>query len=283
VPKSALITGCSSGFGLYTSVALAEHGWSVFASMRDLARRDGLDDAIYVAGVGHRVQVVPLDVTETESVDAAVSEVLEATGGTLDAVINNAGVSVGGAFEDTTPDEVRRVIETNLFGVLNVTRAVLPTMRKQRSGRVVNVTSVGAFFGSPVLSAYAASKWAVEGWAESLAFEVASFGIDVICIEPGSYRTGIWEASPRSVPETSAYRDFVSTVERFVDERIIPSARDPKEVAQTIVKALEARRPRFRYPVGPDALVQHAARGKVPNRAARSGLSRLIGLPRPGR
>ena len=277
-----LITGCSSGFGLEATVALARRGWVVFASMRDLGRRDRLEDALYVARINHGVELVELDITDTGSVERAVASVLEKAGGRLDALVNNAGISAGGTFEDMDADEFRRILETNLFGVLNVTRAVLPAMREHRRGRIVNVTSSGAFFGSPGLSAYAASKWAVEGWAESLAMEVTPFGIHVICVEPGAYRTEIWNSSPRTIPADSAYAEAAGSVERFVEERLIPNARDPREVGEMIAKALEARQPRFRYPVGPDAVVQHVARGKVPNRMVRYGMRRLIGLDPPG-
>ncbi len=283
VPRTVLITGCSSGFGLEATTALGRRGWRVFASMRDLAKRGPLDRAVEAVGATSSVEVLQLDVTDTASVAAAVGRVVEATAGHLDAVVNNAGVSAGGAFEDVADSEFRRVVETNLFGVLNVTRAVLPMMRQRHRGRIVVVTSAGAFFGSPGLSAYAASKWALEGWAESLAFEVMPFGLDVICIEPGSYKTEIWETSPRQIPPDSPYADLVGSVERFVDERIIPAARDPREVGEAIARALEARRPRFRYPVGPDAVVQHMARGKVPNRLVRIGLAKMLGIDRPGR
>jgi NAD(P)-dependent dehydrogenase (short-subunit alcohol dehydrogenase family) len=283
MPSSVLITGCSSGFGLEATAALARRGWRVFASMRDLAKRGRLDRVIKAAGASSPVEVLQLDVTDTASVGAAVGRVMEATGGRLDAVVNNAGVSAGGTFEDMADSEFRRIVETNLFGVLNVTRAVLPAMRERRSGRIVVVTSAGAFFGTPGLSAYAASKWAVEGWAESLALELMPFGLDVICVEPGAYKTEIWDSSPREIPPDSPYAEVAGSVERFVDQRLIPGARDPREVGQAIVRALSAPRPRFRYPVGPDAVVQHLARGKIPNRLVRIGLAKMLGIERAPR
>ena len=283
MPSSVLITGCSSGIGLEATTALARRGWRVFASMRDVTKRERLDRAVEVAGASPLVDVVQLDVTDTASIEAAVARVMEATGNRLDAVVNNAGVSAGGTFEDMADIEFRRIVETNFFGVLNVTRSVLPAMRERRSGRIAVVTSAGAFFGTPGLSAYASSKWALEGWAESLALEVMPFGLDVICIEPGAYKTEIWDSSPREIPPDSAYADLVDSVERFVDERLIPGARDPQEVGEAIARALTASRPRFRYPVGPDAVVQHIARGKVPNRLVRFGLAKALGIERPTR
>ena len=193
-------------------------------------------------------------------------------------MVNNAGVSSGGAFEDVPDDEIRRILETNFFGVLNVTRAVLPIMREQRSGRVVIVSSDSAFYGAPAMSAYTASKWAVEGWAESLAYEVEPFGVRVICVEPGAYTTEIWDNSPRIKPGDSAYAALAEPIERFVDDKLIPHARDPREVGEAIARALEARTPRFRYPVGPDARAMAAARGILPRRAISFGLRKYLGV-----
>jgi NAD(P)-dependent dehydrogenase (short-subunit alcohol dehydrogenase family) len=280
---SVLITGCSTGFGLDAAVAAAQRGWDVFATMRNLAKRDALDAAIAAAGVAGRVEVLALDVTDDESVAQCVKEVLARTGGTLDGVVNNAGISLGGVFEDVPDEDVRRVFETNLFGVMRVTRAVLPTMRAQRRGRVVIVSSTSAFWGAPAMSAYHGSKWAVEGWAESLSHEVSLFGIDVVLVEPGAYKTAIWESSPRVVPDDSPYAPFAQPLQRFVDETMVPHARDPREVADVIVKALEARRPHLRYAVGPDAKATRALRTLLPHRAVRAGLRRVVGITPVGR
>jgi NAD(P)-dependent dehydrogenase (short-subunit alcohol dehydrogenase family) len=240
--------------------------------MRNLDKRARLDAA------APNAEVLQLDVTDSASIQRAVKEALTATGGTLDAVVLNAGVASGGAFEDLPEEEWRRIFDTNFFGVLAVTKAVLPAMRAQRRGRVLVVSSDSAFYGAPAMSIYTASKWAVEGWAESLAREVKPFGIHVSCIEPGSYRTDIWESSPRIAPDDSAYAGMREKVERFVDDVLIAKGRDPKEVAVAIAKALESTRPRFRYPVGPDATAMHAARGVVPQRALGFGIDRLTGV-----
>jgi NAD(P)-dependent dehydrogenase (short-subunit alcohol dehydrogenase family) len=191
----ALITGCSSGFGLEATLSLARRGWDVVATMRNLDKRDRLDTRVTDAGLAHRVTVQQLDVNDAPSIAAAVG-----AAGQLDALVNNAGIAVGGAFEDLTDEQFRSVMETNFFGVLALTRAVLPGMRARGAGRVVVVSSDSAFYGAPAMSAYTASKWAVEGWAESIAHEVAPFGIRVALVEPGAYRTDIWGSSPRVVP-----------------------------------------------------------------------------------
>src|SRR5450631_2967513 len=207
--RSVLITGTSTGFGLVTTVELAKRGWRVFATMRNLEKRGLLDQALKAADADGNVDLGELDVTSSASINAAVERTLAKTGGRLDSVVHNAGVAAGGAFEDLPDSELRRVMETNFFGVLELTRALLPTFRAQRSGRIVVVSSESAFAGQPANSIYCASKWAVEGWAESIAFEVSPYGIDVALIEPGPYVTEIWDSSPRISPDASPYRNWV--------------------------------------------------------------------------
>lgn len=274
---SVLITGTSSGFGLVTSVELARRGWQVFATMRDLNKRQALQEAV----AGQRnVEILALDVTDPVSRHTAVLQMLDRTGGRLDAVVHNAGVAVGGAFEDLPESELRRVMETNFFGVLELTRLLLPTFRGQRRGRILVVSSDSAYSGEPANSIYCASKWAVEGWAESLAFEVEPFGIDVILVEPGPYRTEIWHSSPRIKPGTTAYGPWLERLEQAVDAHIANDLRDPREVARTIAGALESPRPRFRYPVSRMAHIRHFLRGKVPSRWLRRATNRMLGLSR---
>jgi NAD(P)-dependent dehydrogenase (short-subunit alcohol dehydrogenase family) len=277
---NVLVTGTSTGFGLVTAVELGRRGWDVFATMRNLERRAALDEAAARAGVSARVRVSRLDVTDAASIAAAVPEVLAAGGGRLDAVVHNAGVAAAGAFEDLPEPELRRVMETNFWGVLALTRALLPTLRAQRRGRIVVVSSNSAYAGEPANSIYVASKFAVEGWAESLAYEVAPFGLDVVLVEPGPYRTEIWSATPRILPEGTAYRPYLEQLERAVDAHVRRDARDPQEVAVVIARALEVRRPRFRYPVSPQARIGLLARGVVPSRWQRALVTRLLGLHR---
>jgi len=196
--KSVLISGTSSGIGLVAAVELAQRGWQVVATMRSLEKRGPLDAAVAGAHVAGRVHVEPLDVTLPDSIDAGWRRTLEITGGRLDAIVHNAGVSVAAAFEDVPSHEERRVMETNFWGVLALTRAVLPTLRAQREGRILIVSSNSAYAGEPANSIYCASKWAVEGWAESLAFEVTPFGLDVVLVSQGTHaiRTRLPSSSP---------------------------------------------------------------------------------------
>jgi NAD(P)-dependent dehydrogenase (short-subunit alcohol dehydrogenase family) len=280
--RSVLITGTSTGFGLVTAVELAKRGWRVFATMRNPAKSGALEAALGRAGAGvrERVTIGRLDVTNEESLRAAVAATLAATGGRLDAVVHNAGVAAGGAFEDLPEAELRRVMDTNFFGVLALTRALLPTFRAQRSGRILIVSSESGFTGQPANSIYCASKWAIEGWAESIAFEVEPFGIDVVLVEPGPYITDIWDVSPRISPEGSAYRAWVQYMFRAGDAHVAAHGRDPQEVAERIATVLEARRPAFRNPVGRIARLTHFLRGKLPSRLMRKGVERYLGLHR---
>jgi len=278
--RTVLITGTSAGFGLLTVVELAKRGWRVIASMRNLERKGALEAALARSGAAQNVDIIQLDVTDANSIAKGVANALAITGGFLDAVVHNAGVAAGGAFEDIPEAELRRVMETNFFGVMALTRAVLPTFRKQRSGRILIVSSEAAFNGMQGNSIYVASKWAVEGWAESLAFDVEQFGIEVLLVEPGPYITDIWQASPRFAPSDSAYRRWSENVFRAGDSHVAAKGRDPQEVAAKIAKVLEARQPSFRNPVHRQAHMTHIARGKVPSRWVRKFIEAYLGLKR---
>jgi NAD(P)-dependent dehydrogenase (short-subunit alcohol dehydrogenase family) len=276
--RTALITGCSSGLGLETAVELAGRGWHVVASMRDPDRRGALDARTREAGL-EPLDVVQLDVTDAESAQRGVKETLELTGGRLDALVSNAGTASGGAFEDSDEEEWRRVLDTNLFGAMRLTQLVLPVMRRRRSGRLVLVSSDSARYGNPALSLYCASKWALEGWAESLAYEVEPFGVRVVLVEPGNYATAIWSTTPRTTPPGSPYSGLLQAVERFVEEEHLPRSRDPREVAGAVARSLTARRPAFRVQVGPDARIA-AVLNKMPYRVSSAVVRRLTGLNR---
>ncbi len=278
--QTALVTGTSSGFGLLATVELASRGWRVLATMRDLGRRGPLEAALEGAHVQSKVDIVQLNVAEPASVREAVATVLTASGGRLDAVVHNAGVAAGGAFEDLPETEVRRVMETNFFGVLDLTRALLPTFRAQRAGRILIVSSDSAFIGEPANSIYCASKWAIEGWAEAMCHELGPFGIEVMLVEPGPYITEIWQKSPRICPESSAYRHWVQHVFRAGEAYVAKRGGDARDVAVAIANVLEARRPAFRTPVGHIGRIAHFLHGKVPSSFLRRGIARYLGLNR---
>ena len=176
--ESVLITGASSGFGRDVALALANAGRWVFASMRDISKGAALlEEAAH--NPNGRITLIELDVTDAASIGRGVDAVLDAAGGTLDALLANAGIGVMGPFEELSDEICRRQMETNFFGTLAVARAVIPAMRRAGRGRIVVMSSNSVNSPSPFMSMYAASKWALEGWAEALAMEVAPFGVDV--------------------------------------------------------------------------------------------------------
>ena len=255
-----LITGCSTGFGLLTALTFARRGDRVFATMRNVDKAGELRAAAEREGV--EVEVVELDVTDDLSVDKAVGEVLS-TAGRVDVLVNNAGVG-GRAAVETFPDATTRAIfETNVFGVLRTQKAVLPAMREQGSGAIINVSSMAGLMAVPFNSMYSASKHALEAITEALALEVRPFGIRVALIEPGYYRTNIGENvtamsdlspdSPYYAEERKALDAVTGAVER---------GGDPQEVADAIVEAATSDAPRLRYPLGAGAMLRAAGNGE---------------------
>jgi NAD(P)-dependent dehydrogenase (short-subunit alcohol dehydrogenase family) len=278
--RTVLITGASSGIGAATVKALAVRGWNVCATMRNLDNRAALEQSLAQTGAAERVHISRLDIADAQSIGDGLTAILASCGNRLDAVVHNAAVAVGGAFEDLPRDDVRAVMETNFFGVLELTRRCLPLFRAQRQGRIVVVTSFMAFAGQPANSIYTASKWALEGWAESLAYEVEPFGIHVIMVEPGPYRTKIWKGSPRVNPPTSPYHAWTQSVFDGVDNQVAATFREPEGLAKVVARALEAPRPRLRYPADPIARLYHFLHGKIPSRLQQRATSLYLRLPR---
>ena len=252
--KTALITGTSSGFGLLTSITLAQRGWHVIATMRDLDRREQLESAAQSAKVQDRIEISALDVTNSDQIVSLATEIGTRTE-LLDALVNNAGFAMAGFADDVTDAELRLQFETNFFGMASVTRAFLPQFRRQASGHIVMVSSISGRIGFPGVSSYAASKFALEGWAETLRFELKALGINVVIVEPGSFETDIWKrnakistrmqdpASPNA-SRIAAWRTRMENAER---------RGDPQKVADTIASILENPTPPLRYAVGRDA------------------------------
>ncbi len=256
--KIAVVTGSSSGIGLLTAVELALNGYRVVATMRNLANSGRLEEAAQKAGVRERIYVLRLDITEFESLAGAVDEIIRSHDG-IDVLVNNAGFSVAGFAEDMTLDELRHQLETNFFGNAAMTKAVLPVMRAQKSGHIITVTSVAGRLGQPMLSAYSASKYALEGWSESLRIETHSLGIRVALVEPGAYDTGIWERNvviaKGSLDPASPNKERSQRFAEFV-KNSAKNRRDAREVAQLIVRIAGEPNPNLRYLIGGDAKMQ---------------------------
>lgn len=263
--EAVLVTGASSGLGLVTAIELAQHGFRIFAGMRDPARRQQLDLA--AARQQLNIEVLKLDVTCDSDVDAAVRSIVSRCGA-IYGLVNNAGMQLRGYFEDQSEAEMRQVMETNVFGTLKITRAVLPHMRKAGRGRIIMVTSVGGLLGSPGLTSYCASKFALEGIGESLALEVAPFGVQVVLVEPGIVKTEIWthnrNVAARSADAQSPYHSWFAASERLADWAVQTSKTTPEAVARAIRTALATRKPRLRYLVANRARLLLAARGALP-------------------
>ncbi|MBO9599524.1 MAG: SDR family oxidoreductase [Cohnella sp.] len=246
--KVALVTGAGSGFGLLTALLLAEKGWVVYAGLRDSSRGEGLMEEAQKRGVANRVVTLQLDVTDSEQIAQAVETIREAQG-RLDALVNNAGFAAGGFVEDVPLERWREQFETNVFGLVAMTKAVLPMMRAQRSGRIVLISSVSGRVGFPALAPYVASKHAVEGFGETLRLELAGFGIGVSLIEAGPYRTAIWRKSIDALREPSAdsaYRGYYARL-KPIFEHTAESGGDPAHVAQSIWRAISDGKPKLRY------------------------------------
>lgn len=266
--KVAVVTGSSSGFGLLTVVELAKAGFFVAATMRDPQRRARLDDALAAAGNNliSQVDVRQLDVTSFERIPAAISEIVR-DHGRIDVLVNNAGFAVGGFAEDVLLDELRMQLETNFFGQVAITKAVLPTMRAQRSGHVIMLSSILGLIGQPMVSSYCASKHALEGWTEALRIELRSLGIKVVLIEPGAYKTDIWTrnvvVSRGSTDEGSPNKERSRRYVEGVKETQRDMA-DPAEVAHLIAHVAQDPNPRLRYRAGKDAKIGYLMRAVLP-------------------
>ena len=258
-----IVTGASSGFGLLTSLEFAKAGFRVVASMRDLNRRANLDQAANSAGVTS-LDVRALDVTRFDEIPSFVEGVVRDYG-RINVLVNNAGFAVAGFAEDIKLEELRLQFETNFFGAVAMTRAVLPIMRKQQSGHIIQISSISGLQGSVTISSYSASKHALEGWSESLRLEVSSLGIRVVLVEPGAFDTGIWTRGARMAEE--AVKDTSPNYQRSLRMRTaiqkLPKA-DPTEVAQKIVRIAQDTNPKLRYLVGRDAKVQLTLKRLLP-------------------
>jgi NAD(P)-dependent dehydrogenase (short-subunit alcohol dehydrogenase family) len=262
-----IVTGSSTGLGLETALHLAGAGFRVFAAVRDLASGDGVREAANQRGVA--LQIVRLDLTDPDSIEQAVATVVAEAGGVF-ALVNNGGVGLRGAVEDSSEKEIRRVFETNVLGTIALTRAVIPHMRAAGCGRIVTVTSVGGRVPGFGVSIYCASKFAQEGLGEGLALELAPFGIQSIIVEPGMIKTSRW-AEHRGTAEgardvASPYYGLFWASEAIADTIVERSPTTPADVAVAVEAALTDEQPRLRYVVGRGARTVIFLRRHLPER-----------------
>lgn len=249
--KVAIVTGSSSGIGFETALALAREGYYTYATMRDTKKGDMILDIAKKENL--RIRVVELDVNNENTIKKAV-EVILGEKKRIDVLVNNAGYFLVGCLEDLTISDLKDQFETNFFGVVRTIQAVLPTMRSQKSGTIVNVSSVAGRIGFPVTPGYISSKFALEGLSESMRYELFPFGIKTIIIEPGVIKTNLFATLKKVTKSDSVYKDITDKVMKgllMMSEMGTP----PQEVANTIIKAISSDNPLPRYPVGNDAIM----------------------------
>ena len=244
--KTVFITGASSGIGRETAKYFQKKGWNVAATMRTPEKETELNTL-------PNVKCIALDVQDPDAVNKAINEAIGAFG-SINVIVNNAGFSLIGPFETTPANDIKRQYETNVFGTMNVVRGILPHFREKKSGTIVNLASIGGRVGFPLYSLYNSTKWAIEGFSESLQYELIQFGIRVKIIEPGVIKTDFYGRSMTKTHknEDSAYGSYANkAIEKLMG--VGKTGITPDKVAKKIFKAATSKNWRLRYNVGPDA------------------------------
>lgn len=250
--KTWFITGCSSGFGRILSEMALDRGDRVIATARNPAALEDLRDR---APSPDHIALFELDVTRTDQIARVVRNAVERMG-RIDVLVNNAGYGYVGALEETDPLEIRKVFDTNVFGLIEVTRSVLPQMRIQKSGHIINLSSVAGMSGTPGAGMYNATKFAVEGLSEALAGELASFGIRITLIEPGAFRTDFANRSLRVAPYRPEYAEALAVTRKYYETIGGRQPGNPLEAAKAILKVVDHPNPPLRLPMGKIALAR---------------------------
>lgn len=250
--KVALVTGSSTGIGFETALLLARSGFNTYATMRDLKKSKNITEIANTDNLP--LDVLQLDVTDDTSVKGAIGGIIGERN-RIDVLVNNAGYGLFSPLEDVTLDQVREQFETNFFGAIRVMREVVPTMRRQRNGTIVNVSSLVGRVGLPLSSAYVATKFALEGLSESVRYELNEFGIRIILIEPGVIKTSFLENLKTADPTVKSESPYADLVDRTTKEfgKMMNSRSSPKIVAEAVLSAITSEDPEFRYVVGDDA------------------------------
>ena len=258
--KACIVTGANSGIGRSTAITLAKNDYTVFATMRSLERGEKLREIAQELNL--EIKEVELDVSDTDSVNQGINEILNQTD-QIDILINNAGVGSNAVIEDVDIESDKSVFETNFWGVVRCIQAVLPTMRQQKSGHIIQVSSIAGRVGLPAQPIYSASKWALEGLSENLAHDLSSFGVRVSIIEPGVTRTAILGKN-NTVPQND---DFENIYARMLDMYMqgIEANIRPEAVSETILQCLESSSKQLRWPVawGAETMINARHDGSV--------------------
>lgn len=249
--RTVLVTGCSSGIGLATCHVLSRNNFMTYGTVRNLSKAKKIQDLINMENLS--LKILRLDVNDNQSIKLAVKKILTETG-RIDVLINNAGYGMFGPVEEITTQEVKKQFETNFFGTIRLIKAIVPIMRKQGNGTIVNISSMVGRFGVPLNSAYVSSKFAVEGLSESISFELEEFGIRVIVIEPGVVKSDFFHnVKVKGMNLESPYHKLMERRVNFLDKAMKNSLTSSYDVADTILEALNSKDPKFRYVIGNDA------------------------------
>ncbi len=256
MPKVVLITGASSGIGKACAEHLADNGFIVYGTSRKplFSEKENLF-------------TLQMDVTDRESVDRGVSKIIEEQG-KIDVIMNNAGIGIAGALELATEEEIRLQMETNFMGMVNVCTSVIPYFKEEKKGKIINVSSIGGVMGLPFQGFYSASKFAVEGYSESLSLELHKFNIKVVLIEPGDFSTGF--TGSRLISEATKkhphYQDIFNRAFEVIEKEELGGSH-PQEIASLVEKIIRKRNPKFRYPIGKfEQVLSIYAKRLLPNR-----------------
>ncbi|MGI0046079.1 MAG: SDR family oxidoreductase [Nitrosotalea sp.] len=249
--KVAIVTGSSSGIGFETVLALAREGYYTYATMRDTKKSSKILEIAKKENL--KIEVLEIDVDKEDTIRNSITKIVQDKK-RIDVLVNNAGYFLVGCLEDLTINEIKAQFETNFFGVIRTIQEVLPTMRSQKSGIIVNVSSVAGRIGFPVTPAYISSKFALEGLSESMRYELAPFGIKTIIIEPGVVKTNLFTSLKKSTKQDFIYKNITDKVMQGLT-MMCQMGTPAQEVARTIVNAIKSDNPLPRYPVGNDAIM----------------------------
>jgi short-subunit dehydrogenase len=250
--KVAVVTGSSSGIGYEIALLLARNGFHTYATVRNLEKAKTLSEIAKKEQL--HLQIIKLDVTDEKSVNDAIKNI-KSHAGRIDVLVNNAGYGLGGALEEVSLNEIKAQYDTNVFGLIRVTKAVLPTMREQKSGIIVNISSIGGKIAMPLFSPYISTKFAVEGLSESIAYDLEPFGIKVVIIEPGAIKTNFDSGMvipAKSLDSNSPYFKSMQQIQVILGS-MLQNGTSPTEVAKVVLEAVTAQNPNLRYTAGNDA------------------------------
>ncbi len=248
--KVAIVTGSAAGIGYEIAIHLAKNGFRTYASMRNLQKANGITEMAKNENLP--LSLIQLDVTDDISITKAIDKVINESG-RIDVLVNNAGYGLIGSIEDMSVEELKAQYETNVFGTFMVTKAVLPYMRKQHGGSIINISSIAGRIALPMYSAYVSTKFATEGLSESMAYELEPFGIKVAIIEPGAIKTNFRrEQAAKGSSEDSPYSSMMQSPSKAI-EKMLKHRLYPEEVAKAVIQAIENPKPKLRYIVGKDA------------------------------